>query len=217
MKETVFTEGGHRFLYRQNELENVPLVILAAHRESTEQLMEACARPLDILVCLDLDWDADLSPWPSKPVISKEDDFKGYGFELAKDFEKALSHVPETRKSCIIVAGYSMGGLFALYAPYFINNLYGIAAASPSVWYPDFYEYIDTNPYPYSITRISLSLGDRESCHSNPYLKTTETVLRKLDQLYVSRNISCSFRLDPGDHFTQPDKRLAACIATVLK
>ncbi|MCO7110734.1 alpha/beta hydrolase-fold protein [Gemmiger formicilis] len=60
----------------------------------------------------------------------------------------------------VILGGYSLSGLFALWAATQTNALYGTAAASPSVWFPGWLEYEAAHPI--QTRRVYLSLGDRE-------------------------------------------------------
>ena len=46
----------------------------------------------------------------------------------------------------VILGGYSLAGLFALWAATQTNALYGVAAASPSVWFPGWPEYEAAHP-----------------------------------------------------------------------
>ena len=69
----------------------------------------------------------------------------------------------------VILGGYSLAGLFALWAATQINALYGVAAASPSVWFPGWPEHEAAHPI--QAQRVYLSLGDREEHTKN---KSTE-------------------------------------------
>ena len=71
---------------------------------------------------------------------------------------KQQFNLPESVK--IILGGYSLAGLFALWASTQTNLFYGIAAASPSVWFPGWMEF--EQQHPVQAQHIYLSLGDRE-------------------------------------------------------
>jgi hypothetical protein len=73
-------------------------------------------------------WNSDLSPWPSPAVLGK-DDFAGN----AKD---TLPEIVDYSKDCnktYYIGGYSLAGLFALWASYQTDIFEGVAAASPSM------------------------------------------------------------------------------------
>ena len=52
---------------------------------------------------------------------------------------KQQFNLPESVK--IILGGYSLAGLFALWASTQMGLFYGIAATSPSVWFPGWMEF----------------------------------------------------------------------------
>lgn len=72
------------------------------------------------LIIPDTDWNRDMSPWPSKRVFRGGEDFTGGAPEflqiLCGDIipaaERFMGAEPETRA----IAGYSLAGLFAVWA-----------------------------------------------------------------------------------------------------
>lgn len=53
-----------------------------------------------------------------------------------------------------------MAGLFTLWAAYQTDAFAGVAAASPSIWFPDFLQYMKEHDI--RTESVYLSLGDRE-------------------------------------------------------
>ena len=72
------------------------------------------------------------------------------------------------------IAGYSLGGLFALYAAYHCDEFRRVASMSGSLWFPDFREYVLSHDFANRPDRIYLSLGDKEAKTRNPVLKTVQ-------------------------------------------
>ena len=81
------------------------------------------------------DWYDSLSPWPSD-VGSKH--FGGQAEATLNALISSLSPSPSRR---YYLGGYSLAGLFSLWASCQTSVFSGIAAVSPSVWYPGFTEY----------------------------------------------------------------------------
>ena len=79
------------------------------------------------------DWNLDLSPWRSPAVFGKED----FGEGAASLLEEILRLCSDESKTYYL-GGYSLAGLFSLWASYQTDRFAGIAAASPSVWFPGF-------------------------------------------------------------------------------
>lgn len=89
--------------------------------------------------------------------------------------------VPEikstNRKQKLILGGYSLAGLFALWSAYQTDLFSGIVAASPSVWYPDWMEYAQANQV--KTSALYLSLGDREERTRNLIMSAVGDNIRK--------------------------------------
>ena len=89
------------------------------------------------LLAVKADWFRDLSPWRA-PAVSGNIPF-GDGAEETLEKILKLTGAPGKR---YILGGYSMGGLFALWAACRSDAFSAVAAASPSVWFPGFTEYM---------------------------------------------------------------------------
>ena len=108
-------------------------------------------------------WNDTLSPWEAPAVWGKQ----GFGGKAADTLRflterviptlKQQFHLPENVK--IILGGYSLAGLFALWASTQTNLFYGVAAASPSVWFPGWMEF--EQQHLMQTQRVYLSLGDK--------------------------------------------------------
>ena len=117
------------------------------------------------------DWNDDLSPWYAPPVFGKE--------AFGGGAEKTLAYVREVlvpelamiagadpqapiseRRRTIYIGGYSLAGFFALWAAHMTELFRGVAAVSPSVWFPGWIEFAEANDLLAKL--VYLSLGDRE-------------------------------------------------------
>ena len=72
--------------------------------------------------------------------------------------------------------GYSLAGLFSLWAAYQTDVFSGIAAASPSVWFPGFIEYMKEHEI--KSETVYLSLGDREEKTRNSVMSQVGNCIR---------------------------------------
>lgn len=66
--------------------------------------------------------------------------------------------------------GYSLAGLFALWAAYQTDVFSDVAAASPSMWFPGFTGYMEEHDI--KSRMVYLSLGDKEPKACNPVMAT---------------------------------------------
>ena len=99
--------------------------------EAEAERIRALAGPDFHLLAVKVNWFQDLSPWPA-PAVTGNIPF-GDGAE--ETLEKILKLTGEPGKKYVL-GGYSMGGLFALWAACRTDAFSAVAAASPSVWFP---------------------------------------------------------------------------------
>ena len=156
-------------------------------------------------------WNDELSPWKSPAVWGKQ----GFGGNAAETLcflteqvipsLKQQFDLPENVK--IILGGYSLAGLFALWASTQTNLLYGVAAASPSVWFPGWMEF--EQQHPIQAQHIYLSLGDKEEHTKNAVMAAVGDNIRTLHSRLVERGADCTLEWNSGGHFKDADLRTA--------
>ena len=83
----------------------------------------------------------------------------------------------------------------------------GIAAASPSVWFNGWEEFMNNNT-PLSNT-IYLSLGDTEEKTKNKVMSAVGDNIRKQEELLKNDNINTILEWNKGGHFSDSDLRVA--------
>lgn len=156
-------------------------------------------------------WNDALSPWEAPAVWGKQ----GFGGKAADTLRflteqviptlKQQFHLPENVK--IILGGYSLAGLFALWASTQTNLFYGVAAASPSVWFPGWMEFERQRPI--QAQRIYLSLGDKEERTKNIVMAVVGDNIRTLHSQLIARGADCTLEWNSGGHFKDADLRTA--------
>ena len=139
-------------------------------------------------------WNDALSPWEAPAVCGKQG-FSGNAADtlcfLTEQVIPTLKqqfHLPENVK--IILGGYSLAGLFALWASTQTDLFYGVAAASPSVWFPDWMEFEQRHPM--QTQHIYLSLGDKEERTKNTVMAAVGDNIRTLHSLLTARGADCT-------------------------
>ena len=63
---------------------------------------------------------------------------------------------------------------------------------------------------------LYFSLGDKESLTRNELMKTVAEKTGLLYTHYQGLGINCAFEMNPGNHFTEPERRLAKGICRLL-
>ena len=225
MKKPVkFETAGKKITVFENENENVPVVYANMYSKAELDVLCECeklaCKPFHLVSVTGLRWDEELSPWQHGPVVSQSDHFTGEAEQYARFLtEKIIPSAEEIlpKPRFRVIAGYSMGGLFALYAPYITEAFSRAVSASGSVWYPGFVEYVKTHDFLQAPDAIYRSLGDKESRTKNQYLSRTENCMNELYSFYQSKGIDSIYELNQGNHFRDVPYRLAKGIAWVLK
>ena len=156
------------------------------------------------------DWNRELSPWEASAVFGKN----GFAGEAAKTLDEILGYCTDPSRSYYI-GGYSLAGLFALWASYQSDVFTGVAAASPSVWFPGFEEYMKASQI--KCPKVYLSLGDKEERTRNPVMSSVGNRIRSAEQLLKSQNVCCTLEWNPGNHFRDSDLRTAKAFAWLLQ
>ncbi|MCR5328754.1 MAG: esterase [Saccharofermentans sp.] len=156
------------------------------------------------------DWNHDLSPWNAPAVFGNED----FGDGAADTLEEVLSLCADDGRKYYI-GGYSLAGLFALWASAQTDRFAGVAAASPSVWFPQFLENIEeTKPL---CKTVYLSLGDREEKTRNPVMATVGDKIRALHSFLEKQGYDTILEWNEGNHFKDFDIRTAKAFAWVME
>ena len=156
------------------------------------------------------DWNKDLSPWPSPAVFGRE----SFGDGAADTLSEVLKYCTDRDKTYFI-GGYSLAGLFALWAAYQTDVFKGVAAASPSVWFPGFVEYMRENRI--RTDSVYLSLGDREEKTRNTVMAAVGVKIREAYTLLKDQGINTTLEWNQGNHFRDADIRTAKAYAWLMK
>ena len=155
------------------------------------------------------DWNKDLSPWEAPAVFGIEN----FGSGASDTLKEILSLCTDKDKKYYI-GGYSLAGLFSLWVSVQTDRFEGVAAASPSVWFPDFLDYIrERKPL---CKKIYLSLGDKEEKTKNPVMAMVGDKIRELDSFLVQEGFDCVLEWNEGNHFKDFDIRTAKAFASLM-
>ncbi|MDD6195292.1 MAG: esterase [[Clostridium] aminophilum] len=155
-------------------------------------------------------WNEDLSPWNAPAVFGHEDFGAG-----AEDTLKEILKTCEDRSRTYIIGGYSLAGLFALWSVYQTDVFEGAAAASPSVWFPGFTDYMKNHEI--RTERVYLSLGDKEEKTRNPVMAAVADRIQEAEGLIRCQNRRCTLEWNPGNHFKEPELRMAKGFSWILR
>ena len=154
-------------------------------------------------------WNDDLSPWAAPPVFGNA----AFGGRAEDTLSQVLELCPDKNRTYHI-GGYSLAGLFALWAAYRTDVFSGVAAASPSVWFPHFRLFCEENRI--RCDKVYLSLGDREEKTKNTVMAQVGDNIRRCNEILKAQGTDCCLEWNKGNHFNEPDVRTAKAFSWLL-
>lgn len=173
-----------------------------------------------LLVVRGIDWEKDMSPWDCPAVFQGEPPFSGgadaYLKTLVDEILPEALRILPSQPSSVCIAEYSLAGLFSLYAMYRSDCFTSCASCSGSMWFPGFTEYAESHRMKRTPERLYFSLGDREPRTRNPLMQTVGEKTEELVRHYRGQGIDTTFEWNPGNHFKDPELRIAKGIATLV-
>jgi len=186
--------------------------------EEAAQLAALAEVPF-LLVTIELeDWTVELMPW-ADGNISRDPEAGKHGQDTLDYILQSL--LPELQQRYgtipVILGGYSLGGLFALWAACRTDAFAAVAAASPSVWIHGWLTFAQKH-VPMA-ENIYLSLGDREEHVKNQAIARVGDSLRSYYDL-LRRQLGpdrSALVWEQGGHFNDNAGRLARAFAWCLE
>lgn len=162
-------------------------------------------------------WDDALTPWEAEGLRPGQT-FGGHATVTLAELTSTV--IPEfaTRESIapktLAICGYSLGGLFALWA--FVNNARFAACAclSGSVWYPGWVDYLRDINMDGAGRFAFLSVGSKEKRGGGPFRHVEDDMQASAD---ILRECGCDVRLEigPGNHMQHHRERLSKGLAEI--
>lgn len=201
-----------------------PVIYLNACSSEGQRMYEIAkgvgCPPFTLVAISNLDWNHDMVPWDSPPAFKNADSCTGGADnylrllteEIIPTAEKEINGVPSWRG----IVGYSLAGLFALYAIYQTDLFSRVGSMSGSLWFPGMKEYIFSHEPKCWPDCIYLSLGDKESKTKNSVLRSVRQNTEEIQAFYQAKGIDTVFKLNPGNHYDHAVERTATGLCWLL-
>lgn len=155
------------------------------------------------------DWNYCMTPWK---YHDKNMGKTGGGEEFLSWF---ISEIYDEKYQRQYIGGYSLGGLFALFAACEKELFDGVMSVSGSLWYPGALEYFNQKSIGKRIGKIYMSLGDKESLTKNAEREKVGFNTEKLAEVF-GRTKEVFFEYNRGGHFTDISERIVKSILTEI-
>ena len=201
-----------------------PILYLNTFSDEGQKVYEAAQAagclPFTLVAISDLDWNHDMVPWDSPPAFKNAEPCTGGADdylrllteEIIPMAEKEITGAPSWRG----IVGYSLAGLFALYAIYRTDLFSRVGSMSGSLWFPGIKDYIFSHEPKRQPDHMYFSLGDKESKTRNSILRSVRQNTEEIQAFYQSRGIDAVFELNPSNHYNHAAERTAAGIVWLL-
>ncbi|MBR5502529.1 MAG: alpha/beta hydrolase [Oscillospiraceae bacterium] len=168
-----------------------------------------------LVAVLGFDWFADLTPWHAKNVFKGAPDFAGNGPALLRyikeeciPYAEALLGAPKTRG----IFGYSLAGLFSVYALYETDLFSHIGCVSGSMWYDGFVDWIKQRRPGRETGRVHFSIGDKEPLTKNARMAICDSCMKQAAELLQTQGFETYFCYNEGDHMDEMPQRCAKAV-----
>ena len=210
------------------EKKELPVIILNTFNGEGKSVWEKCnelgANEFILVSIAKMSWNNDLTPWECPPLYKGDSKCLWYADSYLKEIEKDIIPKIEeyiTKELCKTIsyygiAGYSLGGLFALYSGFKTDRFKRIASASGSLWYPNFTDYVKSHKLSNNIDKIYFSLWNKEAKSKIEILSTVEDKTKEIYE-YVSKSINSIYEENEGNHFKDGVLRMSKGIKWILE
>jgi len=184
-------------------------VYMPMQPDEAEKLLPYLTDSPTLVALHELDWNGVLTPWPAPRAFRGGADFTGgaeaFLHELTACIVPAVEEETGLRKR--LLAGYSLGGLFAVYGAVQSGAFDASASMSGSMWYDGFIpwleEHADRAP-----ERMYFSLGDREHKTRNARMAPVEDCTVQAVEILRRAGRQVTWEKRPGGHFDGVGERI---------
>ena len=195
------------------------MILIGDHGEAAQVASLLVDLPCAVVCVSCRDWNLDLSPWPAPAVFGKEDFGGGADAFLRQLLDACIPSIQQEATSvygsCSLpwgICGYSLAGLFALWAAMQCDRFRFVASVSGSLWYDGFEDWFAEHASRLKVERAYFSVGDKEKRTRNGRMACVEDASRRIAEKTALLGIQSTFELNPGNHFQQVPERLSKAI-----
>lgn len=207
--------SGHRyFLCGSNTPSDLCIYLLGLPQQidDTHTALRSISCPV-VYIVID-DWDNQLSPWSAKGLYRNDADFKGEApefldtlvHELVPAIEKGEGLAPKQRA----ISGYSLAGLFSVFAFASCDFFKHVASMSGSFWYEGWTEWLGSLERDKHGSFAYLSLGNKERRAKEKILHRVQDATDFTAETLAKWGATVEHHMVPGTHFEHILERVEA-------
>ncbi len=220
-----FTSASFSIQLYDCNLSKAPIVYLLAHQIDPNflSLLQEKKLPPFSLACIEISnaqWNTLLAPWDTPQNFPKYLRCKGG----APDYLKTLIRdiIPEVQAHLShsyglqTIAGYSLAGLFSVFAMCQWDQWAGVCAVSGSFWYPDFQAWFLEHIPSRLPMCVYFSTSEKEWNSKNLRLSSLRPTLEVMEKILAQKGVKTICEINLGNHFQNSASRLATGIEWML-
>lgn len=205
-------------LVRRGQDATDPLIVLVdgdGHPEDLSACVTSCA-----LARLSVDdWGRNLTPWEAESLYRGQPPYGGSAHAtlelLEKDLLPALCERERIEPLSFGICGYSLAGLFSLWATLSSPTFSATGALSASVWYEGWVDYLEGLDVDGAGRTVFLSLGSKEKRGPRPLLKTVEDAMVRTRDILAAKGFAATLEITPGGHLDHVGERVLRGVGVV--
>ena len=223
MEKQTFNTDNKKITVYPAMAENKPVIYLTTYNDDGgdvyAELQKLGCPDFTLVTVSSLNWEAELSPWAAGNLFKYSEMFTGGADDYLQFLTQQVIPQAEAGLNGVLwhgLAGYSLAGLFTVYALYKTDLFIRAASMSGSLWYPGFKDFALQNTLCKTPQHLYFSLGDKEARARNQFLKTVQQCTEELAAHYRSLGINTCYELNPGGHYCNIISRSAAGIKWLL-
>ncbi|MBQ9000340.1 MAG: alpha/beta hydrolase [Eggerthellaceae bacterium] len=191
------------------DAEEHPFDIDAPARGRACTIVKVCVR----------DWNDSLTPWRAPGIYRGNPDFAGNAAitlsELVSEAADAVEHAEGLAPSTRAICGYSLGGLFALYAFTHTSAFAACACLSGSVWYEGWVDHLRGLAFDGAGRFAFLSIGSKEKHAAPKILHHVQDDMAECAAILRERGCETEFAVGPGGHMSFVRERFDAGLSAL--
>lgn len=171
MEKQTFNTDNKKITVYPAMAENKPVIYLTTYNDDGgdvyAELQKLGCPDFTLVTISGLNWEAELSPWAAGDLFKYSEMFTGGADAYLKLLTQEIMPQAESMLFGKIawrgLAGYSLAGLFTVYALYKTDLFSRAASMSGSLWYPGFKDFALQSAICKTPQHLYFSLGDKEA------------------------------------------------------
>lgn len=164
-------------------------------------------------------WNDALTPWAAAGLYRGEPDFGGHANQTLAELvsealplaDKTFGLAPRSHAIC----GYSLGGLFSLYALTSCDSFVACGCLSGSVWYEGWVDHLRRLDKDLAGTFAYLFIGTKEKRAARPILHGVQQNMGDCAHILSQHGCRVDYRTGPGNHMQHVPERFAAGLGAI--